>query len=65
MYAYMGKILKVNLSTSKIEVQYFDEAFARKFHGGNGFVQPSSFSTFLRALLPLMKKIALFWPQAH
>ncbi|MFX1518370.1 MAG: aldehyde ferredoxin oxidoreductase family protein [Promethearchaeota archaeon] len=34
---YWGKILRVNLTTKKISVQEFDEAFARKWLGGVGF----------------------------
>jgi aldehyde:ferredoxin oxidoreductase len=38
MYGYFGNIAKVDLSTGSIVTETFDEAFARKFLGGNGFV---------------------------
>lgn len=37
MYGYIGAILSVNLTTGDIRRDTFDEAFARKFLGGNGF----------------------------
>ena len=37
MYGYWGKMLRVDLTRGKINVQSFDEAFARKYLGGVGF----------------------------
>src|SRR6056297_158500 len=37
MKGYFGKILRVNLTSKKIETDHFDETFARKYIGGNGF----------------------------
>ena len=36
MFGHHGSILKVNLGTGQIDREQFDEAFARKFLGGNG-----------------------------
>jgi aldehyde:ferredoxin oxidoreductase len=33
----LGIVLRVNLSTGKIEKELMDEAFARKYVGGRGF----------------------------
>jgi aldehyde:ferredoxin oxidoreductase len=38
MNGYWGKILKVDLTTSKIEVEEQPESFYRRYLGGNGFV---------------------------
>jgi aldehyde:ferredoxin oxidoreductase len=37
MYGYTGRILHIDLTRQESKVQNFDEAFARKFLGGNGF----------------------------
>ncbi|MBN1827816.1 MAG: aldehyde ferredoxin oxidoreductase family protein [Deltaproteobacteria bacterium] len=37
MYGHSGKFLKVNLSTGKAIIEEYDESFARKYLGGNGF----------------------------
>ena len=37
MYGYTGRILHVDLERQKFRIENFDEAFARKFLGGNGF----------------------------
>jgi len=37
MNGYAGRILQIDLGKQKFEIQNFDEAFARKFLGGNGF----------------------------
>jgi aldehyde:ferredoxin oxidoreductase len=37
MYGYTGRILHVDLTLQKFKIENFDEAFARKFLGGNGF----------------------------
>jgi aldehyde:ferredoxin oxidoreductase len=37
MYGYTGRILHVDLERQKFRIEDFDEAFARKFLGGNGF----------------------------
>ncbi len=37
MFGYTGRILRVDLTQGKSSIQSFDEAFARKFLGGNGF----------------------------
>jgi len=37
MNGYTGRILDVNLDTKGIGIQTFDEAFCRKYMGGNGF----------------------------
>ena len=37
MFGYQGKILHVDLSERTSRVEEFDEAFARKYLGGNGF----------------------------
>ena len=37
-YGYMGRILNVDLTTSKVEVTTFDEKFMRKYYGGKGFI---------------------------
>ena len=42
MYGYIGTILSVNLTTGDIRREIFDEAFARKFIGGNGFAGKKS-----------------------
>lgn len=36
MYGCNGKVLKVDLSAGTVEVENYDESFARKFLGGNG-----------------------------
>jgi len=38
MYGCYGKILTVNLTDQTLEVTEFDEAYARKWIGGNGFI---------------------------
>jgi len=38
VYGYMGRILRVDLSTGKIKQETFDQAFARSYIGGNGFI---------------------------
>jgi aldehyde:ferredoxin oxidoreductase len=37
MFGYMGTILHVNLSSGEVRRDAFDEVFARRFLGGNGF----------------------------
>lgn len=37
MFGYQGKILHIDLSERTSRVEEFDEAFARKYLGGNGF----------------------------
>ena len=37
MYGYAGRILRIDLTKQKFTSQNFDEAFARKYLGGNGF----------------------------
>lgn len=37
MYGYTGKILNVDLSSGRIEIDEFHEGYARMFLGGNGF----------------------------
>jgi aldehyde:ferredoxin oxidoreductase len=37
MYGYTGRILHIDLTQQKFKMENFDEAFARKFLGGNGF----------------------------
>ena len=37
MNGYTGRILRIDLSQQKFSVENFDEVFARKFLGGNGF----------------------------
>lgn len=37
MFGYHGKIVKIDLGTREISYDTFDEAFARKYIGGNGF----------------------------
>jgi aldehyde:ferredoxin oxidoreductase len=37
MYGYRGRILHIDLGQQKFKIENFDEAFARKFLGGNGF----------------------------
>ena len=36
MYGYVGKILRINLTTAQSTVENLDEAMARKFIGGRG-----------------------------
>jgi len=38
MKGYMGKILKIDLTTGKTHSRTFDEQYARKYLGGQGFV---------------------------
>ncbi len=38
MYGYAGKLLRVDLTTGRIEEQPLDQAFAREYIGGVGFV---------------------------
>jgi aldehyde:ferredoxin oxidoreductase len=37
MYGYTGRILYVDLTGQTFRIENFDEAFAKKFLGGNGF----------------------------
>jgi aldehyde:ferredoxin oxidoreductase len=37
MYGYHGRILHVNLSNGQIDIETFDETFAKTYLGGNGF----------------------------
>jgi aldehyde:ferredoxin oxidoreductase len=37
MHGYAGRILRIDLTKQKFTSQNFDEAFARKYLGGNGF----------------------------
>lgn len=37
MHGYTGRILHVDLTGQKFRIESFDEAFAKKFLGGNGF----------------------------
>jgi aldehyde:ferredoxin oxidoreductase len=37
MYGYAGRILRIDLTKQEVTSQNFDEAFARKYLGGNGF----------------------------
>jgi len=37
MFGYAGRILRVDLTQGRSSIQSFDEAFARKYLGGNGF----------------------------
>jgi aldehyde:ferredoxin oxidoreductase len=37
MHGYHGRILNVNLSSGQVDIETFDETFARQYLGGNGF----------------------------
>ena len=37
MHGYHGRILNVNLSSGQVDIETFDELFARQYLGGNGF----------------------------
>jgi len=37
MFGYSGRILKIDISSGETKIDSFDEQFARKFLGGNGF----------------------------
>ena len=37
MHGYHGRILNVNLSSGQVDIETFDEMFARQYLGGNGF----------------------------
>ena len=37
MHGYHGRILNVNLSSGRVDIETFDETFARQYLGGNGF----------------------------
>ena len=37
MHGYTGRILHVDLTGQTFRIENFDEAFAKKFLGGNGF----------------------------
>jgi aldehyde:ferredoxin oxidoreductase len=37
MFGYSGRILKIDVSSGETKIDSFDEQFARKFLGGNGF----------------------------
>ena len=37
MHGYHGRILNVNLGSGRVDIETFDEMFARQYLGGNGF----------------------------
>ena len=37
MHGYHGRILTVNLSSGQVDIETFDETFAKQYLGGNGF----------------------------
>ncbi len=45
MFGYQGKILHVDLTSKRSRVEEFDEGFARKFIGGNGFAAKAVWET--------------------
>ena len=59
MYAYTGRILKVDLSTGKCEQETFDETFARSYIGGNGFVAKLIFDGVPAGANPLGEENAI------
>ena len=59
MYAYTGRILKVDLSTGKCEQETFDQTFARSYIGGNGFVAKLIFDGVPAGANPLGEENAI------
>jgi aldehyde:ferredoxin oxidoreductase len=53
MNGWTGRILRVNLTTKKIRVDSFDEAFARKWVGGRGFAAKILFDELKPGIDPL------------
>ncbi len=52
MYGYGGRILRIDLTEQKSEIQGFDEAFARKYLGGNGFAAKILYDGLSRGVDP-------------
>ncbi len=59
MFGYHGKIAKVNLSKSEVVYETFDEAFARKYLGGNGFAAKFIYDTVKPETEPLAPENAV------
>ncbi|MDH4198327.1 MAG: aldehyde ferredoxin oxidoreductase family protein [Candidatus Aminicenantes bacterium] len=53
MNGWTGRILRVNLTTKKVRVDGFDEAFARKWVGGRGFAAKILFDELKPGVDPL------------
>ncbi len=53
MYGYWGKVLWVDLAREKINIQSFDEVFARKYLGGVGFAAKIISDIVTRSVNPL------------
>ena len=53
MKGYACKITYVDLTTEKIWDEYFDESFARKYLGGNGFAARVLYDRLLAGVDPL------------
>ena len=52
MYGYTGKILHIDLTERTCKAQNFDEAFARKYLGGNGFAAKILYEGLKRGVDP-------------
>ncbi len=59
MFGYHGKIAKVNLSKKEVVYETFDEAFARKYLGGNGFAAKFIYDTVSADIDPLAPENAV------
>ncbi|GAK55564.1 aldehyde ferredoxin oxidoreductase [Candidatus Vecturithrix granuli] len=59
MYGYIGTILFVNLTTGDIRREAFDEAFVRKFLGGNGFAAKIIYDTVAAEVDPFSEDNAV------
>jgi aldehyde:ferredoxin oxidoreductase len=52
MYGYTGRILHVDLTEQKFRIESFDEVFAKKFLGGNGFAAKILYDGLRRGVDP-------------
>ncbi len=59
MFGYTGTILKVNLSKREIHHETFDEQFARRFLGGNGFAAKIIYDTVPATVAPFSEENAV------
>jgi aldehyde:ferredoxin oxidoreductase len=59
MYGNCGKILKIDLGAKEVKVEHYEEAFARKFLGGNGFAAKLIHDTVPSNAEPLRAENAL------
>jgi len=61
IYGYLGKVIRINLSTSSIDVENYSSEFYRKYMGGKGFIAYNLLKELSIEIDPLGEENKLFF----